>query len=67
MKTLILAGAILIAGGLVAAAVTGRFAEEVGTRLHRECESILRQVPRWYGASPEEFIRTCIMARAGLR
>jgi hypothetical protein len=67
MKTLILAGAILAAGGLVAAGVAGRFSEDIGTRLHRECESISRQVPGWYGAAPEDFIRTCIVARAGLR
>jgi len=35
MKTLILAGAILVAGGLVAAAVAGRFAEDIGIRLRR--------------------------------
>jgi hypothetical protein len=30
MKTLILAGAILAAGGLVAAGVAGRFSEDIG-------------------------------------
>ena len=67
MRTVILAAAILGAGALVAAAVAGRFTEDIGTRLHRECESILRQVPGWYGTAPEQFIRTCIVARAGLR
>jgi hypothetical protein len=45
MRTLILSAAILGAGGLVAAAIGGRFSEDIGTRLRRECESILRQVP----------------------
>jgi hypothetical protein len=42
MRTLILSAAILGAGGLVAAAVAGRFSEDLGTRLRRECESVLR-------------------------
>jgi len=68
MKTLILAGAILVAGGLVAAAVAGRFAEDIGIRLRRECESVLQEVPAsWTGTDPERFIKACILARAGIR
>jgi hypothetical protein len=63
LRTLILAGAILMGTGLIAAAVAGRFSEDLGTRLRRECESVLRQVP---ASEPERFVRTCILLRAGI-
>jgi hypothetical protein len=66
MKTLILAGAILIAGGLVAAAVAGRFAEDPGTRLRRGCESILGHVSRSF-RDRNEVLENCILIRAGLK
>jgi gas vesicle protein len=66
MKTLILAGAILAAGGLVAASVAGLFAEDPGKRLRRECESILRQVSRSF-SDPKEVLDNCILIRAGLK
>jgi hypothetical protein len=68
MRTLILAGAILAAGGLIAAAIAGHFAEDPGKRLRRECESILRQVSVSRSFSdPEYALNSCISIRAGIK
>ncbi len=66
MRTLILAAAILGAGGLVAAAVAGHFAEDPGKRLRRECEAILRQVSHSF-SDPKYALDTCILTRAGIK
>ncbi len=66
MRTLILAAAILGAGGLIAAAVAGYFAEDPGKRLRRECESILRQISHSF-SDPEYALNSCILMRAGIK
>jgi hypothetical protein len=65
---LLLALSILAAGALIAAALTGRLSGDLGTRLHRECESIARMVPNFLdrsGVDLEDFVESCIWRRAG--
>lgn len=66
MRTLILAAAILGAGGLIAAAIAGHFAEDPGKRLRRECEAMLREVSRSFN-NPQAVLDTCILSRAGMK
>jgi hypothetical protein len=66
--TLLLCLAILVAGGLVAAAVAGHLSNDMGTRLRRECESIVQAVPMVAarsGLKSEELIQGCVWRRAG--
>lgn len=66
--TLLLCLAIIIAGGLVAAALAGHLSGDIGKRLRRECESIASMVPTLVehsGADPEDFVQGCIWRRAG--
>jgi hypothetical protein len=68
MRTLILSGAILGAGSLVAAAMAGHLSGDFGSRLRRECEAIARAVPilvERSALSDDEFIQGCIWRRAG--
>ena len=66
MRTLILSASILGAGGLVAAAVAGRFSfsEDLGTRLRRECRSIVRELGPIF-SDDAEAVNACIMSRSG--
>jgi len=69
MRTLILAVAILGAGGLVAAAVAGQFpfSEDLGARLRRECASIVRELDPLFKRDKAEAVQACIMSRSGWR
>ena len=59
--------AILAAAGIVAAAIRSP-SSDIGTRLHRECQSIARAAPivvERSGLEEEDFVQACIWRRAG--
>lgn len=46
---------------------TAKSSEDLGTRLRRECESVVREVPmmvKQIGVSSEAFVQSCIWRRS---